>query len=616
MISNLKNNEKLNNALRIVFPVILFLYPLRHICYGVGLEDTAYNYANFMYMDYMDSMWLLSTYLGTALGHFFTLLPGGSTMFGLNLYTGLFVSVLAVAGYFFFVKSVKLPPVLTFVAEFVAVNLCWCPTALLYNYLTYALLGAGTVLLYFALMESAECKRSRLCFVFAGVCLGVNVFVRFPNLTNMALIVAVWAMGIIRREKPVKVLKQTGLCILGYVIGLGSCFGLISLRYGAGAYIEGIMRLLSMPSEASDYSPVEMVLQQVRNYWQNIIWLGWLLLFVILGTIVYQILPKSWKWLKNIGYVGAVFCGFYLLWALKMFNMEYHTYPSMFQWAVMLLTATLAVGAVVVLGRGFSQQEKLLGGMGIIVVLITPLGSNNHLYLAINNLFFILPFTLWLLYRFFHRLPAVWKVKKWEISLYPLKSMLVCIGFMILLQTTLFGRDFVFMEAGGTSCEKLHTKVENNAILKNMYMEPEKAEYISEISEYVQRNDLKGRTVILYGRIPSMSFYLEMPFAISAWPDLASYNYSVMVSDLQRLELDIAKGSRVPVILMEKSRGIYAGSGADGLKVSGYDEATIATLEADDKLQLLIDFMQKYQYKATFENDKFVLFQTGLEEYK
>ncbi len=613
MISNLKNNQKLNKILKVLFPVILFLYPMRHICNGVGWTDTAYNYANFMYMDNMDDMWLFSTYLGTALGNFFTKLPLGSTMLGLNLYTGLFVSVLAVAGYFFFVKGVKLSPILTFMAEFVAINLCWCPTALLYNYLSFTLLSVGAVLLYFALME---CKRSMLCFVLAGICLGVNVFVRLPNLANVALIVAVWAMGIIRKEKLGKVLKQTGFCILGYVIGLGACFGLISLKYGASNYIEGILRLLSMPSEAADYSPIEMVLQQVRNYKQNLIWIGWLLLFVVLGTVVYQILPKSWKWLKNIGYVGAVFCGFYLLWALKMFNMEYTTYMSMLQWAFMLLTATLTAGIVVIFKKGFTEQEKLLCGIGIIVMLITPLGSNNHLYLSINNLFFILPFTLWLLCRFFKWLPGAWKVRKWEICTYPLKAMLACVGGMILLQTTLFAWNFVFLESNGTNgAEKFDTIIENNVILKGMYMEEERADSISGISSFVENQGLKGKEVILYGNIPAMSFYLEMPFAISAWPDLASYNYTVMLNDLQKIEADVTEqGRELPVILMEKTYGMYAGRGEELLNAWEYDEAVIANLAADRKLLLLADFINKYGYKATFENGKFVLFQAELEE--
>lgn len=61
-----------------VFVAILVLYPLRHIAWGLDLWDTGYGYANFEYMgtQHMDPMWLFSTYLTTAIGHFFSLLPG------------------------------------------------------------------------------------------------------------------------------------------------------------------------------------------------------------------------------------------------------------------------------------------------------------------------------------------------------------------------------------------------------------------------------------------------------------------------------------------------------------------------------------------------------------
>ena len=100
-------------------------------------------------MDRMDPMWMFSTYLANALGHLFTFLPWGNTMIGLNVYTGLMVSILAVTSYWFFVKEVKIPKEIVFAGEFLAISFCWCPTALLYNYLTYVLLGAGTVLLYY-----------------------------------------------------------------------------------------------------------------------------------------------------------------------------------------------------------------------------------------------------------------------------------------------------------------------------------------------------------------------------------------------------------------------------------------------------------------------------------
>ncbi len=612
MVLSVDKRQKINKILQIIFPLFLALYPLRHIRYGVGWTDAGYNYGNFAYIEHMDDMWLFATYLGNVFGNMLTKLPFGNTMMGLNFYTGLLISVLAVGGYFFFVKEVKLPPVIVFIGEFLAISLCWCPTALLYNYLSYVFLGIGAFLLYMGLMKK---RGSRVFLILAGVMLGCNVFVRFPNLSNMALIVAVWAMGIIRKEKFIQVLKQTFFCILGYLLGLGICFGGISLKYGAGDYIQGIIRLLTMPSEAADYSIMVMVMQQINNYLQNLIWLGYLCAIMLIGAVVYQLLPKSWKWIKNIGYVVLVFCGFYFLWTKNMFNMEYNTYMSMFQWAVMLLTATWMGGLVVVFGKGFSNQEKLLAGLNIIIILITPLGSNNHLYSAINNLFFVVPFTIWLLYRFWKWLPVAWKVKKREIFTYPVKTMMVCMFGMILLQITLFAQRFVFLETTGgeNSSKNLHAKVENNDVLKGMRMEEERAAIITEISTYVKEQGLQGREVILYGQIPAMSYYLEMPFAISSWADLPSYNFSVMETDLKEVQKGIEAGKAAPVILMDRTWGIYTVNGPEGLEDLGADEDVIKDLKEDKKLLLLEDMIEKYNYTVTFENERFVLFQADAD---
>ena len=69
-----------------VFVAVLVLYPLRHIAWGLDLWDTGYGYANFEYMGtrHMDPMWLFSTYLTTAIGHFLSLLPGAKTLIGLK----------------------------------------------------------------------------------------------------------------------------------------------------------------------------------------------------------------------------------------------------------------------------------------------------------------------------------------------------------------------------------------------------------------------------------------------------------------------------------------------------------------------------------------------------
>ena len=177
-----------------VFVAILVLYPLRHIAWGLDLWDTGYGYANFEYMgtQHMDPMWLFSTYLTTAIGHFFSLLPGAGTLIGMNFYTGLSISLLAVLGYYFCTKVLKIPALLVFLGEFTAVSFCWCPTGSFYNYVTYVFYLVSVVCLYLGL------ARGKKGWLFAaGVALGCNVLSRFSNLPEAAMIVGVWAYGII-----------------------------------------------------------------------------------------------------------------------------------------------------------------------------------------------------------------------------------------------------------------------------------------------------------------------------------------------------------------------------------------------------------------------------------
>ena len=137
------NFKKLENCIvKLIFPLFLLLYPFRHVHWGVDLWDTGYNYANFLYMgtEHMDPMWLFSTYLSNVTGWLLAKLPFGHTLIGMNVYTGLFVGGLALTGYWFCIKKLGISPWLTFLGEVVAVCLCWCPTALLYNYLSTLLL--------------------------------------------------------------------------------------------------------------------------------------------------------------------------------------------------------------------------------------------------------------------------------------------------------------------------------------------------------------------------------------------------------------------------------------------------------------------------------------------
>lgn len=600
MIEKLKNSKVASFCEKVLFPIVLFIYPLIHVCYGVEWNDTGYNYANFVYMENIDPMWKFSTYLANAVGNFLTHLPFGDRMLGLNVYTGLTVCFLALAGYYFFVKKIGIPAWITFVGEVIAVGLCWCPTALLYNYLTYILMFVAAVCLY-----QAMTTERKLMFVAAGIALGLNVFVRFSNLAQIAFIVGVWTFAVISKKRFKEIAAWTGWCVLGFLIGFGGFFLFLSVRYGGGEYISAILRLFGMSEEASSYSVMSMVESQVRNYLQNFIWMGYMVPFMAVGFIGFAVLPKHLVKLKKVGYVFCMALVFYWLRNQNMYNFTYTTIMSVFQWAVCLLSMALIMGVYVIFSKKTTGQEKLLCGLTILIALLTPLGSNNHLNASINNLFFGAPVILWMLWKLIRRIPEkkVFEVKGKKLYLfsYPFKALVAMIVVMLLLQSLLFGSTFVFVESGGG--KNLHTKVENSDILKGMYTDEYHSENLEEITQYVTDNNLKGKEVILYGYIPSLSYYLEMPFAISSWPDLSSYNYSVMCEDMDEIGAKTRAGEEAPVIILAAEYGSYL----MGEDVAEEEEK----IKNDKKFALVVKFAKDFEYELKFANEKFMLFEAA-----
>lgn len=60
-----------------------------------------------------------------------------------------------------------MPVAIAFLAELAAIGMCWCPSVILYNYLTYALLLAAVILLFRGLV-----RKHPGCLVAAGVVWG------------------------------------------------------------------------------------------------------------------------------------------------------------------------------------------------------------------------------------------------------------------------------------------------------------------------------------------------------------------------------------------------------------------------------------------------------------
>ena len=84
--------EKAKRLGTILFPVILFLYPLLKITQGIELTDTCYGLVNYRFFPHAGQEWTVATYLANVLGALLMRLPFGDSLVGMRFYTGLFVS--------------------------------------------------------------------------------------------------------------------------------------------------------------------------------------------------------------------------------------------------------------------------------------------------------------------------------------------------------------------------------------------------------------------------------------------------------------------------------------------------------------------------------------------
>ncbi|MCH5340600.1 MAG: hypothetical protein J1E01_03945 [Acetatifactor sp.] len=646
-----QSDSRIQNILENLFVVVLAFYPLRHINWGLDLWDTGYNYANFQYMgtDHMDPMWLFSTYLANVVGHFFSGLPNAGTLWGMNLYTGLLVSLLALTGFFFCTRVLKMPVWVAFLGEFLAVSLCWCPTALLYNYLTYVFVLICLIMLYHGLT-----KEKKWCLFGAGVCLGLNVLVRFSNLPEAALILAVWAYdvilwretkkaGIQDRDKAgdlwARLGRHTLWCLLGYLAALTVLFLYIHMRYGFGSYVEGIQRLFSMTDTATDYKPTSMVLGMVMIYVEYLYWVGriaaiiaaGLLLFVVTGWLeerlsgskVIRVSNRAFRFGSSVlgVMIGAVTLGwFYRGHLTQLFSRGdavngvfsfasflFYSYDSMLRPGILFLMLTMFIALVRIFHPHCPREEKLVSGMVLLVVLLTSIGSNNGVYPSLNNLFLAGPYTLWQCWNFIRNVGErrIWKIR---LSAFPVKCVLTAFLAMCFFQFFLFGAVFVFAE--GTGVQNANSYVENVPVLQGVRMSEDKARWMTELGQYIEDEELEGKDIILYGWIPSLSYYLQMPSAFNPWSDLDSYSVEQMALDLEETAEACKRDPEYrPVIIIEREYITYLAGGESALKdLLGLGEEHISKITQDRKWPLLLEFMKQQGYEWDFSNGKFTVF--------
>ena len=563
---NLKKYQK--PLEKYLFPVVLLLYPLIGVTNGLDIADSTYSLANYEFLGAVDPMWAISTFLSNIAGRAIMSLPGAGTMLGMNIYCSFIISFTALLAYYLLQKW--MPGWMIFIGEFMAESLCWCPRVILYNYLTYLFFTLG---LLFLLMGMFEWQRQNVYLILAGVCLGLNVMVRFPNITETALILVLWFYEAITKDSFADAAKKTFLCIGGFVIGILIPLAAVSLMYGRGAYFEMLGSLFGMTKGASDYSAGGMISSIISAYLTTLKAMLIMIPCIAAGIVMFMLLPQRYVLIKKMIFIAGLLILVRYYFATGVFTRNYNYYDSFFQAAMMFII----FGAVFSLIGSFgvlngNKQEQTLGFAALMVILITPLGSNNYTFPLVNNLFFVAPVSLWMMRRLMYR------VGDGQIH-FPWQAMCTMVMALLLIQGAVFHVMFAFGDGQDRDARAAIPKVSSmKTTLGN-------AADLDELYEALKANGLLEGQAILFGGIPGISYIFDLEPAIdSCWPDLDSYGTEKFDSQLTELSVS---GSE-PVVILGKEMAEYA--------------------NIETKYDILMDYIANHDYNKVFENNRFIVF--------
>ena len=513
-----------------LFPAILLIYAFIGINRGIDITDVGYNLGNYKYLSELDGMWFYSTFLANIIGALFTHLPFGSYMLGMEVYCCILKALFSLWAYRFFVKETGVSRESAFIGMFISLSLCWAPQICIYHYLSYYMLFVTGALIFLALKK----ERDSL-LVAAGVIAALSISVRFPNVCYAALIVAVWYHAYLKRAGFKSALIKTLKCMAGYFAALAAGGLALVVTGKTGDYITAIKELFSMTGESERYGLWFTIRNLINSY--TCVWY-WLIPVGLAAVMLFiaSFFPGKFKALFHT--LAVIGMAVVYLWYKKtaLFDYDFTSYSSMYLFGVVILCVSLVLFAVTALSPKFSDDLRILSVIAIVIQFITPLGTNNSLYVVLNSLFFPVPTALAIISEMssFKRMRYV-------------HTAFAMLFLMFAVQMAFFYNGFTFREK---QHEPQNTYIEGNTVLEGMKTTPSNAELLNELTAIWNENAFYTSSVLTFGDMPGLAYYLDShPALSSTWPILDSYSVSKFAAGMEDLKRSMASdGERVIVV--------------------------------------------------------------------
>jgi hypothetical protein len=370
----------------IIFAALIVLFPVCFIWQGIDVTDTGYALAN--YQAFAGGKLIepaaAAIWLTCAMGGGWYALTGHCGLLG---FRALYLVVCYCTVGLSLIPLAQLELRRSLPAAFAGAALVIASSAFLpsYNEFTVLFFLSSVVALFYGLVK----RRLMLVFT-AGAVGGISIFARLPNLVILAIVLAIafwrgleFSKGRVSLAAGLRhAASEVSVFVLGYLAGMSIVFLWLVASGDFSAYVSTVGQLFGMLGDSNQHHGGGRLLRGLLHdyFYAGVVGIGALAIGTGIGWVAGRSRSASIRVALVLG-VSSVLIAL-LYWTDTL---EVYFWPG-------IIYTVLLLGAF-----GFLHlldEHRLLCVMAGLLLLLTPLGSNNGIYNVIYGMYFAVPVAL------------------------------------------------------------------------------------------------------------------------------------------------------------------------------------------------------------------------------
>ena len=428
-------------------------------------------------------------------------------------------------------------------------------------------------------------KETKMAWIlFSGLIIGLNVFSRLPNLSQLAMVLVIPYWFYLNKQNISSSFKSVGWFFGGITLGFGLVFILLMSLNQLEIMERAFLSLFEIgKADKSSHNVMDLFQEYLKNY--KLVFIN---LVLILGIFFsFQVLATRFKFNRTLLIVKyLMFLLLLLLWSRnsKIFGLYGLSY--------------IGIGVVLIWGK--SREIKALALMGLVMQFLLPFGSGG----GMRSIGYM---SLWLSFPWCFYALDVMSAKNQNggensFFLHINKNaqrllLLFTISFLGLKSYQMFHNAYFDQ---GSRFDKRYTV--NSKFAKNVFTTEQRATIINQalaaLESYVGPNDY----LLAYDKIPMFHFLTQTrPYMYNSWPwiyDAKTFTKKLRTAEQERPVL--------PVVLVQKFETIGSFSEPQSNYLS---ESSVENYFHNNEIaKEMKDFLLRNNYRLVWTNPYFNIY--------